>query len=176
MREAIKLHPFGTSAKRSKAHWRSALASAEWSGAHALKGCIKNCSIVKLYNNNKNSSNWNFFEDFRAHCDITPKYFFPLGFLPIFTQTEQSVHQCQEFDPDVALCFRSKIASKVNLSAIFFHPLLRQQHQLFFQRCRRVIKAGRENDFFASFDTFFYQHTLLNGLSSSRKVQKSRLF
>ena len=72
--KAIKLHPFDASAKGKRgmeaegvqfyclSSTYSAIVllvlyfiaifdtSAEWSEAYVLKGCIKNCSIVKLYN------------------------------------------------------------------------------------------------------------------------------
>ena len=99
-------------------------------------------------------------------CLMITATFFPLlNFFYIFThsQTEQSVHQCRKIRSwcCCVLCLRSKNSLKGEFVSHFFpssSALLLRQHHLFFQRCRRVIKAGRENDFFASFDTFFY-HT-----------------
>ena len=112
-------------------------------------------------------------------CLMITATFFPLlNFFYIFThsQTEQSVHQCRKIRSwcCCVLCLRSKNSLKGEFVSHFFpssSALLLRQHHLFFQRCRRVIKAGRENDFFASFDTFFYHHTLLNGL----KPQSSKI-
>ena len=100
-------------------------------------------------------------------CLIIPTTFFPLlNFFYIFThsQTEQSVHQCRKIRSwcCCVLCLRSKNSLKGEFVSHFFSIILSfaaSATSSFFQRCRRVIKAGRENDFFASFDTFFLPHS-----------------